>query len=165
MPTGVYNHKPHTEETKRKMSLKKIGNKHSLGIKRSEEFKEHQSLIRKGIKPKHDYGGWNKGLTGEKSHLWRGGFDYERKLYLNARRRVLKYGAVGSHTQEEWQELKKEFDYTCFCCKKSEPEITLSEDHIIPLSKGGSDNIENIQLLCRSCNSKKHTKIIKYQYA
>ena len=66
------------------------------------------------------------------------------------------------HTFGEWELLKKQYNYTCPSCKQTEPKIMLTEDHIIPLSKGGSDVIENIQPLCRSCNSKKSAKTIKF---
>ena len=34
-------------------------------------------------------------------------------------------------------------------------EMFLEIDHIKPLSKGGSDNIDNKQSLCQKCNNKK----------
>jgi len=40
-------------------------------------------------------------------------------------------------------------------CKSCGSQDDLSIDHITPLSKGGSDDLDNLQLLCRSCNSSK----------
>jgi 5-methylcytosine-specific restriction endonuclease McrA len=51
----------------------------------------------------------------------------------------------------------------CLCCKQKEPDIKLTEDHVVPLSYGGTDFVENIQPLCGSCNSKKHVKTVDYR--
>lgn len=48
--------------------------------------------------------------------------------------------------------------YQCVRCGSKEPEL-LSLDHIIPVSKGGSDDAENLRTFCRSCNSSKGTKV------
>lgn len=84
------------------------------------------------------------------------------KLQNAKRRRARILGAGGSHTIGEWEALKAQHNWTCPCCSKVEPEVKLEADHVIPISKGGSDNIENIQPLCRRCNGKKHTKTIRY---
>ena len=58
----------------------------------------------------------------------------------------------GTHTLEEWEELKEKFNYRCAKCGETRK---LTRDHIIPLSKDGRSDIQNIQPLCRPCNSRK----------
>lgn len=76
--------------------------------------------------------------------------------HLKARRYAREKNAEGSHTLKEWIELKFNFNNKCAICNM---EKKLTKDHIIPLSKGGSDYIHNIQPLCKNCNSKKHNHI------
>ena len=85
------------------------------------------------------------------------------RVMVNSRRRTNKIGNGGCHTIAEWDTLKAQYNWTCLCCGRNESDIKLEVDHIIPLVKGGSDNIENIQPLCRTCNAKKYTKIISYK--
>lgn len=72
-------------------------------------------------------------------------------------------GSVGKITTQEWKDLKAFYDYRCLCCGKQEPEIRLEIDHVIPVSRGGSNMIDNIQPLCRSCNAKKSNWMIDYR--
>jgi 5-methylcytosine-specific restriction endonuclease McrA len=81
-----------------------------------------------------------------------------------SRTRTLRRKAVGgSHTLAEWKALKAQYDHKCLCCGKAEPEVELTRDHIIAITKGGTDDIENIQPLCRGCNAQKQTSQIDFR--
>ena len=80
-----------------------------------------------------------------------------------AKKRARKLQAEGSFSADEWLELKREYNYSCLCCGRREPDICLTVDRVIPLVKGGTNRIDNIQPLCVSCNSKKHSKSIDYR--
>lgn len=58
-------------------------------------------------------------------------------------------------TVEEWEDIKKIFSFKCAYCGQEKP---LTQDHIIPLSRGGGYTRDNIVPACRSCNSKKGRK-------
>ena len=78
----------------------------------------------------------------------------------NRRARKLQNG--GKHTGTEILQLFDQQSSKCPYCKvklyKTGKNIFHS-DHIVPLSKGGSNDISNIQLLCPKCNMSKHDKL------
>jgi 5-methylcytosine-specific restriction endonuclease McrA len=75
--------------------------------------------------------------------------------------RALHKGTPGTITKEQWVAVCKFYDNRCLACGKK--PRALSVDHVIPLSLGGSNSIDNIQPLCRSCNSRKNAKAIDYR--
>jgi len=87
--------------------------------------------------------------------------EIERKYnpIKNSKRRARLKNNGGSFTTKEWEQKKKEFDYTCAICGEKEPQIKLTVDHIIPLNKNGVNSIDNIQPLCIACNIKKSDNI------
>ena len=53
-------------------------------------------------------------------------------------------------------EVFKRDNYTCReCGAKKSDGATLHVDHIIPVSKGGNDELDNLQTLCSDCNLNK----------
>lgn len=51
-------------------------------------------------------------------------------------------------------------DYKCQMCGRTvEDGIKLHIDHIVPFSKGGSNDMDNLQVLCHECNLAKHDRM------
>ena len=106
--------------------------------------------------------------VGKKAANWRNGISktyYQRHPELvyekNQKRRSRLYMTGTRHSYKEWQDLKERYQNKCLCCGASKYKLT--QDHIVPLALGGSNDIGNIQPLCLSCNDKKGLKIINYR--
>lgn len=85
------------------------------------------------------------------------------QLYLkaNRKRRMIKNNVEGSHTRHElYRKWIYDYDKKCAYCNKKLRWRLVTEDHVIPISKGGTDYIENIVPACKSCNSKKGSKLV-----
>jgi 5-methylcytosine-specific restriction endonuclease McrA len=70
----------------------------------------------------------------------------------NQLRRAREVGAGGRFTAAEWQSLVARSESQCAYCGAVAP---LEADHRIPLSRGGSNSIDNILPACGPCNRKK----------
>ncbi len=82
---------------------------------------------------------WGESIDGEKGrHL--------RSERLAAARKI------ASHSARDWEVLKEICGNICVRCGT---DGALVKDHIKPIYQGGSDGIDNIQPLCKTCNSSK----------
>lgn len=82
--------------------------------------------------------------------------DYLNRISTEPRR----IACIITNKKEIRDEVFKIHGEKCLCCGSTNK---ISIDHIIPVYLGGENIISNFQPLCKSCNSKKGTKIIDYR--
>lgn len=79
-----------------------------------------------------------------------------RQRIVKKNRRAREKGAEGFFTLEDIGRITSAQKGRCAYCRRRR---VLSVDHIIPLSRGGSNWPRNIQMACRPCNAGKKDKL------
>jgi 5-methylcytosine-specific restriction endonuclease McrA len=77
------------------------------------------------------------------------------------KRRAANNASRGSFTAREFEELCARYGNKCLSCGVT--GIVLEADHCIPLTRGGSDDISNIQPLCGTCNRRELVDTVDYR--
>lgn len=92
----------------------------------------------------------------------------ESRQETNSRKRSERLAharSLGQHTAAEWQAMRSAYG-RCLRCGAPESQLVggaCVKDHIIPIYVGGSDAIQNLQPMCRNCNSSKGSDQTDYR--
>ena len=113
------------------------------------------SMTRREIS--HRYGQRHKDRLRYKLWQWRKANPHKLAMQ-NKRNKARRRGAIGRFTTAEWNLVIAIFRGKCAYCWLVKDK--LEPDHVFPVSKGGSNFIENIVPACRSCNSRKGDRVI-----
>jgi len=81
--------------------------------------------------------------------------DWLLELAQEYEARRTRRGILNLRDSEEWKAICESFNNRCARCGEERP---LEMDHVIPVSRGGPEEFDNIQPLCKSCNCQKSNK-------
>lgn len=95
------------------------------------------------------------------SASWRKDHPQEMASHSRRRRARKLHAPVCDFTESQWEAMKEHYDHRCLYCPEDCLECQtkthrLTQDHLTPLSKGGSHTLQNIVPCCAQCNSRKH---------
>lgn len=98
----------------------------------------------------------NTGIVGSKHRLIRAtaGAHFDLIRQRDRRRKL--------QASEEAILLHLRDDSRCYLCNARLDQDNATVDHIIPLSRGGDHTTANVELACRSCNSRKNNRYVAF---
>lgn len=74
------------------------------------------------------------------------------------RRKASERNATGTFTWSEFMQVARRFNYLCAYCGTRDGQ--LEPDHVVPLSRGGSNSTTNLLPSCRTCNGNKSAMLL-----
>ena len=116
------------------------------------------------VASKRDYYERNRAEVISRSRKWaENNPDRVKSAKANNRRkrRAAKYAGRGTFTAQEFKDLCEKYGNRCLRC--GDTEAVLEADHVVPLTRGGLDDISNIQPLCGYCNRRKFVEVLDYR--
>jgi len=151
-----YNKKYHLEH---KIERKKDQRKYRL--KHIEYYNEYMKKYMRKYQKRHGIKFIEKHREQQKkyNHTFKGKLNHKKH---KAKRRVNGIIKKGTIEQLVNNNILKYGMVTCEKCNK-ECECNFNIDHIIPVSKGGTNDYDNLQILCAKCNLEKATKTVDYR--
>ena len=101
-----------------------------------------------------------------KNLAWRKKNKDKVRSYVKQRRAKKMNAPINDLSSEQWLEILVVYNYRCVYCptncwRCTRKKHALTQDHITPLSKGGSHTFSNIVPACHSCNSSKKAREAK----
>ena len=142
--------KKYREENKEK--IKKSKSEYYQNNK--EKIEEHKRIYRLNNKDK--VAKWHKNVQNKNKEKYL----EDRRMYSQKRRSILK-GLDNNFTEEDWLYCKKYFNYCCAYCGNAN---NLTQEHVIPVTKGGTYTKNNIIPACTSCNCSKQNQDMHIWY-
>lgn len=80
----------------------------------------------------------------------------EKINIISQRRRAKEKNLSRELTYNQWEEIKKYFNYKCAYCGKADD--SLQQEHFVPVYKNGEYSANNIIPSCKTCNASKGVK-------
>jgi HNH endonuclease len=86
-------------------------------------------------------------------------------VHTRMRRARKKHAPINDLTAAQWKAIKHAYHFRCVycpptCAQCARKTHTLTQEHLTPLSQGGSHTVANVVPACRSCNSRRNNRAI-----
>lgn len=105
-----------------------------------------------GEDPLRIYGGFNR-VSNQRSYI-----DVHP---IVAARGAVKHSHFAGEPPLNNKELFRRDGHTCMYCLTELADRKLTRDHLIPVSRGGKDEWNNVVTACRHCNQKKADRLVQ----
>lgn len=100
-----------------------------------------------------------KERVAEANRAWRAANPEKVIAARHRRRSRIRNGGGSGVTPAEWNLILEQYGNLCAYCRKTNGTKRLERDHVIPISKGGLDEPENVVPACRRCNARKAARL------